>query len=213
MDDDAPEDEEQAKKDNPAFMYQSIFGMIAATQTKTNFQPRLQRTGSASEDEADAAGKTMGKQQKARDGSPTTLRGLSASRRELPENKLLRSLPGSRQKSSRHTPNPHPLASSSHPPSRLHTNTLPTENKNRVGPDDASLLSHTPQPPTQVDTESLMSAGARSNIETAGSDPTMSPRKVSVGLPDALKDIFQLEESEDVVAGTFVSLLTGSTTC
>ncbi|GAB7346599.1 hypothetical protein MBLNU459_g1743t1 [Dothideomycetes sp. NU459] len=210
MDDDTQDDQGQTKEENPAFMYQSIFGMIAATQTKNHHQSRLQHIWSASEDEADAdiEHKSIGQQQKPREESIPKLRdktpassARSRPRRELPENKLLRSLPGVKPSPSRDPLQTHAAARSSHPQSHLDTVGSYLLDQDLVGDSGAPITTDGSQPPSHANvTEPLESTIARSSIAIAGPDPTMSPRNVSVGLPEALKGIFQLEESEEVIA-------------
>lgn len=196
------EGEEETGKEGqaPAFMHQSIFGMIAATQSKMNFQSRFHEAISESEDEAGPSRPT--KQPSKTSGGPSNTSGEAASsqaksRHRLSERKLPRTSPAAK-------------ASPAQPPTTYNVprhqlpsqprGALPSHEQQSSGADEAPYMSQMLQARAKADLESSEATLTRPKSGRESPTPSLTSR---VALSDALKDIFQFEEAEEVIAGMF----------
>ncbi|PNS20723.1 Sterol 3-beta-glucosyltransferase [Sphaceloma murrayae] len=188
-DDDAQEEVDMERGPMP-FMHQSVFGVIAAAQSKEDFKSLMDEE--RSEDSGDESTGAV--------PSPVTVTAASASsdqvpavakqKKKLSDHKLLRSLPGLRsknsrpkdEKASRHSS---PLAS---PP--MEGNTFR----------DAPVMSQMLQARANAADSMESSNATLTNKASASTASLRSTRKAPVALPEALKDIFQFDQPEEVIS-------------
>ena len=160
-----------------ALMHQSVFGIIAATQSKANtMRSMLQEADSDSDDTTPPTGFT-------RPTIPSTLplrKGPLARHTHLQrasDNDLVQSLPGLR----------------SAPKHTTFSTTTPTRFSKPVDAPETSPLAG-------ADLGSSQSTIRKPASRKPSPVPDMSSSTTQVALPDALKDIFNFDEAEKVVA-------------
>lgn len=203
------EEEEDMSKKDMALMHQSIFGMIAAAHSKDDFHPALEESGSESEGDEHIPGAVQEISQKAQ-GKMVQATGPSDTKKhhkKLSDHRLLRSLPGLRTKhgkdqktrgiTDRHNPptgapppKSSPLASPPSPVSR-----------------DAPIMSQMLQ--ARAKAEEIDSSGSTlkaSKGRLHSPSGSQSSRKAAPNLPQALKEIFQFDEPEEVISGINIQL-------
>lgn len=206
-----PDDEEQedaAKGIHPPFMHQSIFGMIAATQSKINFHSLLHGPSNSDDDE-DMLPKTARLDGESSSASsplppppPPPSSGLGRKKPSL--------VPGLRAKGYESSlPIPH-RPGSRHPlqlPVRKTTAPVAGEDNDDEGAAavEAPFMSQMLQARARADIDSSEATLTKPESERRRASPSPSLRSVSTALPDALRDIFQFDSAEEVIAGESVT--------
>ena len=182
FDDDDEEDQDQevdrAQPIDMAMMHQSVFGIIAATQSKANtMRSLLQEADSDSDDTTPPPTRPS---RSTRDPTTLPLRQSPLSRNKhlkmVSEPNLVQSLPGLRSA-----------------PKTTFATTTPTR---------FSKADDLPEPTHhgRTDLESSQSTITKPASRKSSPVPDMSSSTTQVALPDALKDIFDFDEAEKVVA-------------
>ncbi|THY99977.1 UDP-Glycosyltransferase/glycogen phosphorylase [Aureobasidium pullulans] len=182
FDDDDEEDQDQevdrAQPIDMAMMHQSVFGIIAATQSKANtMRSMLQEADSDSDDTTPPPTRPS---RSTRDPTTLPLRQSPLSRnkhlKRVSEPNLVQSLPGLRSA-----------------PKTTFATTTPTR---------FSKADDLPEPTHhgRTDLESSQSTITKPASRKSSPVPDMSSSTTQVALPDALKDIFDFDEAEKVVA-------------
>lgn len=177
LDQDQDQEVDRAQIIDMALMHQSVFGIIAATQSKANtMRSMLQEADSDSDD-------TTPPTRFSRPAIPSTLplrKGPLARHSHLQrasDNDLVQSLPGLR----------------SAPKHTTFSTTTPTRFSKPVDPPE-------PSPLAGADMGSSQSTIRKPASRKPSPVPDMSSSTTQVALPDALKDIFNFDEAEKVVA-------------
>ncbi|KAI5210052.1 UDP-Glycosyltransferase/glycogen phosphorylase [Aureobasidium subglaciale] len=180
FDDDVDEDQDQevnrAQIIDMAMMHQSVFGIIAATQSKANtMRSMLQEADSDSDD---TTSPTRFNRSTIDPTLPLRHSPLSRNNhlKRVSDNNLVQSLPGLR----------------SAPKTTFATTTPSRFSKPDNSPD--------PEHHTRADLESSQSTIKKPASRKPSPVPDMSSSTPQVALPDALKDIFEFDEAEKVVA-------------
>jgi len=194
-DEDEGEDEHiqglaEASDKNLAFMHRSVFGVIAAARSKEDFQTLM--TAEQSEDESDDATQLPNDLLK---GASTTNLTKSDYKKKFSDNKLLRSLPLLR---SRNTKEKGDVSARASPTPPLPASPVSDEKQFKG---DAPIMSQMLQ--ARANAESLESSNATltANLKKSASSTSLkSIRKAPIALPEALKDVFQFEEPEEVIS-------------
>jgi hypothetical protein len=176
LDQDQDQEVDRAQIIDMALMHQSVFGIIAATQSKANtMRSMLQEADSDSDDTTPP---TKSNRPTIRDTLP--LRQSSLSRKNplqrLSDNNLVQSLPGLRPA-----------------PKTTFSTATPTRFSKPVDPPE-------PSPHAGTDLGSSQSTIRKPASRKPSPVPDMSSSTTQVALPDALKDIFNFDEAEKVVA-------------
>lgn len=184
FDDDADQDPDlnqevdRAQMLDMALMHQSVFGIIAATQSKANTMRSMLQEADSDSDDTNPTPPT-------RSNKPTIPSTLPLRRdllfrnnnlKRVSDNNLVQSLPGLR-----------PASTSSF------STTTPTRFSKPIDAPEP-----TPQP--RADLESSQSTIKKPASRKSSPVPDMSSSTTQVALPDALKDIFNFDEAEKVVA-------------
>lgn len=206
-----PNEEEEGLEDTAEesqqqpFMHNSVFGMLAANQSKTAFQSRFHEALSEGDEESD----NVKSHQQPRgppsattsSGEPTSLRNRH--RHRLSENKLLKSLPAMRSKASsqEHTPSPSMSPSPQPPSSPMRATHSPShEQDDNTLQLEAPFMSQMLQARARADIDSSEATITRPKSGRQSPSPSLAARHTSVALPDALKDIFEFDSAEEVIA-------------
>ncbi|TKX21630.1 sterol 3-beta-glucosyltransferase [Elsinoe australis] len=189
-DDDEAQEEVDMERGGMPFMHQSVFGVIAAAQSKEDFKSILDEE--VSEESGDESSGTVSEPKRPSYGSQVDPAGPSRpkQKKKLSDHKLLRSLPGLRSRHAKDKDERGRKASSplSSPPME--------ENTFR----DAPVMSQMLQARANA-ADSLESSNATlTNKASASTTSLRSSRKAPVALPEALKDIFQFDQSEEVIS-------------
>jgi sterol 3beta-glucosyltransferase len=178
LDDDSEQDEDQeserAQAVGMAMMHQSVFGIIAATQSKANtMRSMLQEADSDSDDNSPLP--------RANSTLPLRHRPLSHNRhpKSASDHPLVQSLPG--------------LPSAPKTTSSFSSATTPTR---------FSKPDHLPESTqhAKVDLDSSQSTIKKPDSRKPSPVPDMASSTTQVALPDALKDIFDFDQAEKVIA-------------
>ncbi|KAG8628988.1 hypothetical protein KVT40_002853 [Elsinoe batatas] len=188
-DDDEGLEEVDTDRGGLPFMHQSVFGVIAAAQSKEDFK------GIMDEERSDDSGEESGAiPEPIRPSFDSADAGAGPSRpkhkKKLSDHKLLRSFPGLRSKHAKEKDDlrrktPSPISSP------------PMEQENFR---DAPIMSQMLQARANA-ADSLESSNATlTNKGTASTASLRSSRKAPVALPEALKDIFQFDQPEEVIS-------------
>ncbi|KAK4992859.1 Sterol 3-beta-glucosyltransferase [Elasticomyces elasticus] len=202
-DDNDPQDDGTSTRDPGAFMHQSVLGMIAAAQSKPDFHARFEESSSESESEDG---------QKSKDTGATGTTALAKQhadasldekhvkhKKKLSDLKLFRSVPGFGLKPirERRSDRDHMSESQILPEQSPRISVNRAESPPRH---DAPVMSQMLQARARVDLES--SDGSRDPQKNRGEEQLTSVEKVQapIALANALMEIFQLEQPEEVIA-------------
>lgn len=203
-DDEEDQDELELTRNNSAFMHQSIFGVIAAAQSKTDVQSVLQESGSDTEDDqVDDPRQAKGVEQKPAypDTHPSSSPDHPVSRRKrFTEHKLLRSLPGIKSKpsgiKSGSSSTPQRTSSARNSPASSAVPAIPSPLSR-----DAPVMSQMLQARANVEdlysSEATLKGGRSKDADMSASQTS---HKAPLALPEALKEIFQFDEPEEVIS-------------
>lgn len=173
---DADQEEDIARVADMALMHQSVFGIIAATQSKANtFRSMLQEADSDSDDNLPPSRAT----QRAVDST------LPLRQSPLPRNKHLKSLSDKNLA--------HSLPGLRSTPKPIFSTTTATRFSQGVEPSESSHHA-------KADLDSSQSTIKKPVSGKSSPLADMSSSTTHVALPDALKDIFEFDEAEKVIA-------------
>jgi hypothetical protein len=177
LDQDQDQEGDRAQIIDMALMHQSVFGIIAATQSKANtMRSMLQEADSDSDDTTPPARSNRSMIHSTlplRQGPPPRNNRLQ----RLSDNNLVQSLPGL------------PPASKT----TTFSTTTPTRFSKPIDPPE-------PSPHAGTDLGSSQATIRKPSSRKQSPVPDMSSSTTQVALPDALKDIFNFDEAEKVVA-------------
>lgn len=185
---DVSEPEYAHQPTDAAFMHQSVFGVIAAAHSKEDFNSIMDQDGSGEESqEEESPGPSTGAEKQKDSGS-----SRPAQKKRLSDHKLIISLPGVRHRS----PKGDEPSTEPSPPASPSLSPPPVSR-------DAPIMSQMLQ--ARANAENLESSGAtlRPRPSTSASASTASlkgSRKALVALPEALKEIFQFDQPEEVIS-------------
>ncbi|KAF2152471.1 glycosyltransferase family 1 protein [Myriangium duriaei CBS 260.36] len=178
---------EGSQRADMTFMHQSVFGVIAAAQSKEDYNTIMDQDASGDDSPDEAAQPEAVSNSSAADDS---LR--SKHKKRLSEHKLIRSLPGLRTKRSKGKETIVATSPLSSPPLEQ----PPTFR-------DAPVMSQMLQ--ARAHAENLESSSAtltaRPSTSTSASTTSLKGnRKAAIALPEALKDIFEFDQPEEVIS-------------
>ncbi|KAI4726099.1 UDP-Glycosyltransferase/glycogen phosphorylase [Aureobasidium sp. EXF-10728] len=185
FDDDADQDQDQdqevdrAQIIDMAMMHQSVFGIIAATQSKANTMRSMLQEADSDSDDTTRTPPTRPNRSTVHSALPLRQNPLSRNNylKRASDNNLVQSLPGLR---------PAP------------TTTFATTTPSRFSQPAVDSPETTPH--AGADLGSSQSTIRKPASRKPSPVPDMSSSTTQVALPDALKDIFNLDEAEKVVA-------------
>ncbi|CAD0083254.1 unnamed protein product, partial [Aureobasidium vineae] len=185
FDDDADQDQGQDQEVDRtqiidmAMMHQSVFGIIAATQSKANTMRSMLQEADSDSDDTTPAPPTRPNRSTIHPALPLRQNPLSRNNhlKRTSDNNLVQSLPGLR---------PAP------------TTTFATTTPSRFS--KAAVDQPEPSPHAGTDLGSSQSTIRKPASRKPSPTPDMSSSTTQVALPDALKDIFNFDEAEKVVA-------------
>lgn len=206
-DDDQVHEEVAPKMESAPFMHQSVFGMIAAAQSKNDFRSAAQESDSESEEDCSrgAMGRDPPEELLLDTQRPVVLPDRSRHSKRLSDTSTSHTLSGLRPAPSRSMPKSaatrktplvqlSPLSS----PAPASTPTATADATSR----DVPVMSQMLEARAKADMDSSRATLiAPKSGEHSLSASTSSSHRASLQLPDALKDIFQFDEPEDVIAG------------
>ncbi|GAM85707.1 hypothetical protein ANO11243_037150 [Dothideomycetidae sp. 11243] len=174
------------------FMHQSVFGVIAAAHSKEDFGNILDQDGSG-DDSQDEANSSRPRPADAASGEPTNSPAPKVKhKKKLSEHRLIRSLPGIRSKSS----NDKTTSAAASPATSPLLDQQPSSR-------DAPIMSQMLH--ARAHAENLESSTATLTAKpiasaSASTTSLKATGKVPMALPDALKDIFQFDQPEEVIS-------------
>ncbi|KAL1310862.1 hypothetical protein AAFC00_001094 [Neodothiora populina] len=191
------------------FMAQSVFGIFAATQSKMNSQTSYDDHMDASEDELES-NSASARQQPPQGNSSGKQASQSStkSRLRLSKPRLLRAIPGIKSKpalpATTMSTSPHYAPSSlrSSPSPSVPTPAVPSppQEQEDPTPDEAPFMSQMLQARANADIDSSEATLTRPKSGRQSPNQGSSTRRPSLALPEALKDIFDFENAEEVIA-------------
>ena len=197
--DDMQSDKEETTKKDMAVMHQSIFGVIAAAQSKDDFQSVLQESGSESEGEGEegesSTGRELSTAQTAGRSQIDAAEVHLQHRNKLSEHRLLKSVPGFRPKKSKD--GRVPLRSKDKAPASRIASQASPPSEPQPPSRDAPIMSQMLQ--ARANADAMDSSSATITTGRKPDENTTSP-KTPLTLPGALQNIFQFGDPEEVIS-------------